>query len=388
MTLKLTTLLLLVAAACMTSNQVSAQAFDKSAYAKGLKFTNADSSLYLKFALRMQNLVQVTKEVGKPVKSRFLVRRFRLKFDGYLLSPRAVYKVEIGQSNIDVGGGGNLLLDAVLKYNVTENLWFWFGQTKLPGNRERVVSSQSLETVDRSLVNSFFNIDRDFGIQLRHHIKLGTAIIKEEVALSLGEGRNFTSDLDGGYSYTGRIEFLPLGKFTSKGDYFLSDLKRERKPKIAFGVGVDYNEKAIREKGQRGTQLGFSRSLSSVMADMIFKYRGFSTLVEWFDKRADDPFGAAEKLLDPSITGTFYTGSGYTGQASYTFKGNWACVGRFTSVAPDAETFLLDENQYTFGFSKFIVNHKFKVQTDFTFRDYRGVQPERYMWRFHMEIGL
>ena len=63
--------------------------------------------------------------------------------------------------------------DAVVKYKATKNLEFWFGQTKLPGNRERVISSQALQFVDRSLVNSRFNIDRGSGIQFRSHHKLG-----------------------------------------------------------------------------------------------------------------------------------------------------------------------------------------------------------------------
>jgi hypothetical protein len=48
----------------------------------------------------------------------------------------------------------------------------WFGQTKLPGNNQRVVSSGSLEFTDRTINNSRFNIDRDFGLFLDYsHVK-------------------------------------------------------------------------------------------------------------------------------------------------------------------------------------------------------------------------
>ena len=57
-------------------------------------------------------------------------------------------------------------------WNFHENFELWVGQTKLPGNRERVISSANLQQVDRSLLNSRFNIDRDFGFQLRHHFNL------------------------------------------------------------------------------------------------------------------------------------------------------------------------------------------------------------------------
>jgi phosphate-selective porin OprO and OprP len=35
------------------------------------------------------------------------------------------------------------VLDAVAKWNFAENFSLWFGQAKLPGNRERVISSQT-----------------------------------------------------------------------------------------------------------------------------------------------------------------------------------------------------------------------------------------------------
>src|SRR5690606_35924018 len=107
--------------------------------------------------------------------SNFLIRRARLKFDGFAFSPKLVYKLEVGLSNRDISGTsvytGNTpryVMDAVLKWNFFENFELWAGQTKLPGNRERVISSANLETVDRSLVNSRFNIDRDMGMQLHH----------------------------------------------------------------------------------------------------------------------------------------------------------------------------------------------------------------------------
>ena len=51
---------------------------------------------------------------------------------------------------------------------------FGLDKLKLPGNVERVVSSANLQLIDRSLLNSRFNIDRDLGIQLRHKTKLGS----------------------------------------------------------------------------------------------------------------------------------------------------------------------------------------------------------------------
>jgi len=42
---------------------------------------------------------------------------------------------------------------------------------------------------------------------------------KEIFSIAQGEGRNITSGNIGGHQYTGRVEFLPMGNFTSGGDY-------------------------------------------------------------------------------------------------------------------------------------------------------------------------
>jgi len=382
------TRLILIVSITITALGVSSQQFNKTKYAKGLKYQAADSSFSIKFGLRMQNLVAVVAPEDGPATSRTLVRRFRLKFDGFIISPRVVYKMEIGQSNLDVKKAGNLLLDAVIKYNATGNLWIWFGQTKLPGNRERVNSSQNLELVDRSLVNSIYNIDRDVALQFRHSFHLGGLLIREAASISGGEGRNYSVDNAGGYDYTGRIEILPFGKFTKKGDYFQGDLYHEKTPKLAIGATVDHNVDAAQSRGQLGSELGFNRSLSSIMLDLIFKYQGFSVMSEFIRKDTKDPFGTKEKALDNTITGTFVTGNGFNAQVGYTTKKHWSLVGRFSNITPDKATFLPEQNQYTLGLSKYIVNHKFKVQTDASYNTYYGTQANAFMWRFQVEVGI
>ena len=150
-----------------------------------------------------------------------LIRRSRLKFDGFAFSPKLKYKVELGLSNRDQSGASQFtsnapryILDAVLKWNFAKNFVLWFGQTKLPGNRERVISSANMQQVDRSLLNSRFNIDRDIGFQLRHKFNLtDTFLVKEILSIAQGEGRNITTGNLGGYQYTTRVELFPFGDF-------------------------------------------------------------------------------------------------------------------------------------------------------------------------------
>ena len=189
--------------------------------------------------------------------SSFLVRRARLKFGGFAFSPKLTYKLELGLSNRDIGGASEYtnnapryILDAVVKWNFYKNFSLWAGQTKLPGNRERVISSGNLQFVDRSKLNSNFNIDRDMGLQIRHHFNLSDKfLVRDMFSISQGEGRNVTTGNLGGHQYTARVEILPFGKFTGKGDYSGSDLKREQTPKFSLGATYNFNDKAVKDKG-------------------------------------------------------------------------------------------------------------------------------------------
>src|SRR5690606_4415323 len=117
----------------------------------------------VKFGFRFQTLMllHTTNDDPRNVVPQMMVRRARLKFDGFAWSPRIVNKTELAVSNNDMGNpvpagmnAPNIVLDAVLKWNFAHNTYLWFGQTKLPGNRERVISSQNLQFADRSNLNA------------------------------------------------------------------------------------------------------------------------------------------------------------------------------------------------------------------------------------------
>ena len=255
----------LVAIIVIVFSSLNAQEISDTKFGKGLiNFTAKDSSFSVKFAPRFQvrsisSWDHDGNEYGSP-EHNFIVRRARLKFDGFAYSPKLKYKIELGLSNRDISGANQFnrntpryILDAVIMWNFAGNWELWAGQTKLPGNVERVVSSANLQLVDRSLLNSRFNIDRDLGIQLRHKTNLGgDFLMREKFSISQGEGRNVSEGNEGGLQYTARLEFLPFGTFISKGDYSQSDLKREEKPKLMVGLTYNYNQDAVRERGFAG----------------------------------------------------------------------------------------------------------------------------------------
>ncbi len=179
--MKLPQLLKVVTLLCIcTFLSTNAQQINAPKFGKGLfNLVGKDSTWSMKIGLRFQTLATSKWDVNNGLtnpQSSILIRRARLKFDGFAYSPKLKYKIELGFSNRDESGASKYtsnaprqILDAVLKWNFYDNFVLWAGQTKLPGNRERVISSANLQQVDRSLLNSRVNIDRDIGIQLRHH---------------------------------------------------------------------------------------------------------------------------------------------------------------------------------------------------------------------------
>lgn len=369
--------LLIVLLNLLPKSKIHAQNITNNPFGKGLiNLTAKDSSWSTKVAFRFQTRYDGFYDFSDSTFSdRAYVRRARIKGDGYAFTPRLKYKFEY-----DVANG--FVLDAVLKWNFTGNWTLWFGQTKLPSNIERVFSSQKLQLVDRSLLNSKFTLDRDAGFQLRHHFNIGKKfLIREIVAVSQGEGLNqkLTSS---GNGYTGRLELLPFGEFTKKGDYFASDLKREKSPKLMVCMTYDFNDNAMRSRGQMGDYItGDLRSLQTIMVDIHFKYKGFSFMGEYANRITTN--GSPVINIDE----TYYTGSAINLQMGYLMKNKWEVAGRYTQVTPEAITFNNNINQYTFGFSKYVVGHNLKVQGDVSYTQ-ESNKEDIVMFRLQTEFNF
>jgi hypothetical protein len=385
-----------------TTFLVNAQEIKPTVFGKGIfNIVGKDSTWSMKIGARVQFLTTASWENNDGElmngESSFLIRRARLKFDGFAVTPKLVYKLELGLSNRDMSGGSvytsntpRIIYDAVMKWNFYENLEFWFGQTKLPGNRERVISSGNLQFVDRSILNAEFNLDRDIGVQLRHHFNLtDTFVVREILAISQGEGRNVTTGNIGGFEYTGRLEFLPFGLFPNKGDYIGPPLSRPETPKLSVGVTYDFNNNAVKTRSNQGnymiTDTGFyETNITTFFVDAMFKHKGFSFMGEYANRAAENPIAVNDEG-DP--TGQIVqVGNGLNLQAGYLFKSNWEIASRYSNVDLSQSYFgdvML--NEYTLGVSRYIVGNNLKVQSDVTYID-RELANGRIAIRLQFEI--
>ncbi|MDA9760874.1 OprO/OprP family phosphate-selective porin [Flavobacteriaceae bacterium] len=382
-------LLLLIPIVFLSIN-TQAQEISDTSFGKGLiNFVAKDSTFSVKFAPRFQVRSMSSWDhngaiYGSP-EHNFIVRRARLKFDGFAYSPKLKYKIELGLSNRDISGANDFnrntpryILDAVIMWKFAKNWELWAGQTKLPGNVERVVSSGNLQLIDRSLLNSRFNIDRDLGVQIRHKSNLGgNFITREKFSISQGEGRNVTEGNEGGLQYTARLELLPFGAFKSKGDYSQSDLKREEKPKLMLGFTYNFNEEAVRERGFAGDYMIrtdetiYGTDQTTIFVDAMYKYNGFSFMGEYAKRTADNEIATEIDGVTPTGD-VVLTGNALNLQAGYLFKNNYEIAGRYTTLEFESVTGKDPTKQYTLGFNKFVLGHKLKIQSDLSYTTVDG----------------
>jgi phosphate-selective porin OprO and OprP len=375
---------------------------------KGVGLVTTDSTFSLNFQFRMQNrAAYVSKTDGdlSPESFEFRVRRLRFKFEGFVYDPKLTYYIQLSFSRGDMdwrsadnsvnNSSPNVVRDAVVYYSPTKKLRFGLGQTKLPGNRQRVVSSGDQQFADRSIVNATFNIDRDFGFFAQY---IGS-FMNLKGALTSGEGRNSLLS-NSGLAYTGRVEFLPLGKFTGNNDYIEGDLEREQSPKISLAGTYNFNDHAVRQAGQLGNDLYAPRSLRNFEADLLMKYKGWAWYNEYMERDTDNP--VTVNLTDPTKLRTVFAGHGFLSQLSYLFKNNFEIAGRYSTTIPssrlydNADFVTLNERkieQSELGVTKYLNGHRLKIQGSVIYSTAINMRTDSYaseFWSavFQIELGI
>ncbi len=379
------------------NNDLKLSALPYYSYGKGLGVTSPDSLFQLNIRFRMQNRVTYIDEQNEDNKYEAQIRRLRLRFDGYVGNPKFLYVIQLSFAPGDVGtieegDNINIIRDAVLFYRPNKNWNIMFGQTKLPGNRQRVNSSGALQLTDRTINNARFNLDRDFGVQAYYlHEQKEKFSYNVKTAISTGEGRNWTKTSDDGVALTGKIELFPFGLFKNSGDYFEGDVLREEKPKLLLSGAFQQNNRAVRTQGQLGEELFSPRTIRSTFFDALLKYNGWSLMSAYMKRDAKDLI-----TYDPDDNTNFnyvFAGEGMDYQFSYVFPSNYEIIGRFSTQKVDNEIklFAPDSKQYSLGLTRYLWEHTFKLQGELTYNQLEnslGVTKNNWYARFQIEIGI
>lgn len=372
---------------------------------KGIEIVQKDSLFSMRFQFRMQNRVgytSVSESDFTPENFEFRVRRLRMALRGFVFSSKFTYYIQLSFSRGDmdwestnsssINTSPNIVRDAMVFYEPVKGLKFGFGQTKLPGNRQRVTSSGNLQFADRSIVNSTFTLDRDFGFFATYE----KGLFRLKGAVTSGEGRNSTKS-NKGLNYTTRLEFLPFGKFTGDNEDWEGDLAREAKPKLVLGVGYNQNSLSVRQGGTLGSDLYSPVTVENLHADMQLKYKGWSLLQEYTNRIANDPISVSED--DPSKIRAVYVGYGGNTQLSYNFKNNFEIAARYAFIHPTKTIYdnavysSLNEKrqeQYVLGVSKYLYGHRLKIQGNILYnvsKDLKNIEQKAH-WGAMLQVEL
>jgi len=347
---------------------------------KGIEVVQKDSLFSLRFQFRMQSRAGYLSKSNDsedefdftPESFEMRVRRLRLAMRGFVYNQKFTYYIQLSFSRGDMdwessassiyNTSPNIVRDAMVFYEPMKGLKFGFGQTKLPGNRQRVVSSGNLQFYDRSIVNSTFTMDRDFGLFATYEKNY----FRIKGAVTSGEGRN-SNKSDKGLNYTGRLEILPFGKFTGDNEDCEGDLAREKTPKLSLAGGYNYNVHAVRTGGTIGNDLYAPVNMENLHVDVLFKYKGFAFMSEYCNRIVDE-------AITENVDGKYrvvYNGFGSNTQISYLFKNNFEIAARYSMITPNKNIYdnidfsSINEKRQEhihFGVTKYLYGHRLKLQ--------------------------
>jgi hypothetical protein len=402
-------------------------------HGEGIRFSQDDS---YSFRIRgwLQPWYQSTNYVGDneiSYANRFRMRRARINFEGNPGDQRFYYRLQFdltGNGPERYLGAKKYLLDAFIRYNITNQIRVTFGQ-RMPktDSREVWMRSNTLQFVERSRLTSVFSSLREFGALFRGNFRMRNgSYIRSYFSVSNGDGENVFSQDKGGLKVGGRIDFLPFGTFANFGQWRQVDIVRELIPKLVIGGhysvfnGItsrrgrsesysrqfiyinDLNNNGTLDKGEERLP-----DYTKYGIDFMFKYKGFFMLGEYVKSKVTVPedinlrnnaysdvpldqqtytsrfrqrIGRTTEFQDITpeqyVRSQMILGDAFNIQMGYLFKKGFSIDGRFTHLSSDEYSYMNSAvynnrpNQYTIGIGQFLTkNYGAKIQASYSWVD-------------------
>lgn len=342
-------------------------------FGDGVTFKQGDVSINLRGRMQVQALAVVPTEGSSAHRQNaIMVRRARLALKTELPWHLSL-NLQLAFANQDMEADApNVLRDFYGTWAPLRDLSVRVGQMKVPFDVQRIVSSSSLQMVDRSLVTAEFNLDRDVGLVLFSDDLFGLGNrLRYAVGVFGGDGRNRIGT-NVGLLYAGRVRFSPFGKFDDKLE---GDPDRDPSFRLAFGAGVARNVQTNRPRSTTGTPYKVATfDYTHAAGDVHAKWRGFSLLSELYWRQADlgtnatgEPI-AFKSGISGSAAVTEYSRSGF----GYFVQGGAYLTDWLELTARFGDTRPLGPTDPTFGrtreigggFNLMVHKHDLKLQTD------------------------
>ncbi len=333
---------------------------------------------------------------------RYKVRiNFRVQFRGYVnfdddpttLEDFQNYQngINVNRARVKVGGNvyqkwmkyyleydleGSNLLNFEFMFEKYEFLKFRVGQWKAQYTAERAISSGRQQTVERSIINRPFTIDRQRGISIygNPHGK-GALNFSYWISMFTGTGRGNTNNDDKNMMYMSRLQWNLNGRVIK---FAGSDFKITKKFTSYIAVAAVTNKsKYTRFSTNGGGYLeGFENAedgqyrVNQFLIETGFKYKGFSWQQEYHWKEINDEIN---DVAPTHLTG-FYAQLGYMLHQGLNFVPKKLEVyARHASYDPNRNLSNDKQIEHTFGVNWFFNGHNNKLTAEYSLLDYDSI---------------
>ncbi|QDS88380.1 Phosphate-selective porin O and P [Rosistilla ulvae] len=254
--------------------------------------------------------------------NQFQMKRARLILSGNAFLPDLNYFTQFdGRSS---SGDNMRLLDFYLNYDIGHaqfgfekgTFGFRAGKYKMPFTMARWLSGKEFEFSDRSVASTYFDVNRSLAIGLFGQSKHTAIPIEWETAIfngfvTGGAETGSSGNLDDNFAYSIRLQGYPIGDW---GSSQLADF--ESHDRLAMRVGcafagttisrngsTEFNTPRVVDSGQTFASIlpvaVDSYHVAQFAVDTSFKWRGWSTTMEYYFRNLSDFEGAAlPSLLD------------------------------------------------------------------------------------------
>jgi phosphate-selective porin OprO and OprP len=204
----------------------------------------------------------------RATQSGFVLRAVKLILHGHVLSTTVTYHLQL-----NAGDGKVVAEDVYVRWDAASFASILIGQNEVPFNRQHITLEAYQQFVERSSVDTQFNLHRDIGAQVQ--LNDPSHVLEWTNGIWNGAGQNSVND-NGSYLLTSRLAFNPWGPIAFRE----ADLADSAHPMLSIALAGAYDPaRVVAATTASGAATEQRHSLHGVF-ETTLRYRGASFSTE------------------------------------------------------------------------------------------------------------
>ncbi len=284
-----------------------------------------------------------------------------------------------GMSGTATGDGGATLREAYATWGIDDNWTFLFGQLLNPFSAERNVAPEFSQGVERSVLNTFFDVGYTQGIALNYtddEWKFTVALADGPAVYAGGTGMAansfYTSPGESDISVTGRLDWLISGNWDQFNDFAAWQGQNSG---LRVGAGLHWSQKGDSNPATVTSVFGAGVDTETITAwtvDAAYEADGWGLFASYTSLNIDADFTAG--------AGQDLTNDGFLLQGNIFFSEQFEAFARYDIIFLDDDTslaaFTLNDATSEDKYSTFTVGFNYYLV------------PESHAARFSMDLSV